>query len=453
MLVYQKIISFHGCAMPEPMIFIVFGGWPSWSGHAGYRQQTMDSQEAKSPNLRCDTPNQLKAGVILPAAGSGSRMGSATPKQFLELAGEPVLIRTIMAFADCAPIHCIILAVAADRKAKIKGLLTQYIPAEIRQKIHVTTGGATRQLSVKAGLDALPDEIKLVLVHDGARPLVSRELINACLQKTLDQGAAIAAIPVNDTLKQTEAGGLIGKTIERANIFRAQTPQGAQRQLLEQAYLVAEQDNFTGTDEASLLEHAGIPVAIVAGEEGNIKITRPGDLRIAEGLLGEESMLRIGHGFDAHRLVEDRPLVIGGETIDYPLGLLGHSDADVLTHALIDSILGALGEGDIGKHFPDSDASYNGANSLELLKEVIGLTNDRGYALSNADLTILCQAPKLAPFIKKMRKNISRLCRVPAEAINIKATTTERMGYTGRGEGIAAHAVVLLRRQSKRYKI
>jgi 2-C-methyl-D-erythritol 4-phosphate cytidylyltransferase/2-C-methyl-D-erythritol 2,4-cyclodiphosphate synthase len=375
-------------------------------------------------------------------------MESNTPKQFLLLAGEPILIRTIRAFAGCPAIHCIILAVATDQKRRVKKLLAEFLSAETRQKIRVTKGGATRQQSVKAGLDALPDDIKLVLVHDGARPLVSRELINACLQKTREQGAAITAIPVSDTLKQADADGLIGKTIDRSNIFRAQTPQGAQRRLLEQAYLEAEKNNFTGTDEASLLEHAGIPIFIVAGEERNIKITRPGDLRIARGLLGEESMLRIGHGFDAHRLVEGRPLIIGGETIDYPLGLLGHSDADVLSHALIDAILGALGEGDIGRHFPDTDGRYKGINSLTLLKNTIGLTKKKGYEISNADLTILCQAPKLAPHMEKMRQNLAAACETAVKTINIKATTTEKMGYTGRGEGIAAHAVVLLRVQS-----
>lgn len=392
--------------------------------------------------MDCDTKG--RAGVILPAAGSGTRMGSSTPKQFLKLAGEPILIRSIKAFAQCPAIHRIVLAVAADQVHQVKKLLAEFLTDKTRQKIRLTQGGATRQQSVMAGLDAMPEDIEFILVHDGARPLVSRELINSCLDKTREEGAAIAAIPVNDTLKQTDANSLISRTIERSSIFRAQTPQGAQRQLLTQAYRVAEKDNFTGTDEASLLEHAGIPVTIVAGEEGNIKITRPDDLRIARGLLGEESMLRIGHGFDAHRLVKGRPLVIGGETIDYSLGLLGHSDADVLSHALIDAILGALGEGDIGRHFPDTDDRYKGINSLTLLNETIGLTKDSGYEITNADLTIICQRPKLAPYIKKMRQNLAAACGTAAKIINIKATTTEKMGYTGREEGIAAHAVVLL---------
>lgn len=386
------------------------------------------------------------AGVILPAAGFGARMQSAIPKQFLELAGEPILIRTVKAFAQCSEIHCIVIAIAADQHQHMTTLLSGHLPPQYRDKILITTGGKTRQQSVKAGLDAMPEKINVILVHDGARPLVSRELIKACLNMITVQGAAIAAVPVNDTIKRLAPDKTIGQTIDRSNLFCAQTPQGAQRYLFERAYQVAVEDRFIGTDEASLLEHAKIPVTIVEGEEQNIKITRPGDLQIARGLFGEQkAMLRIGHGFDAHRLVEGRKLILGGVAIDYPLGLRGHSDADVLTHALIDGILGALGSGDIGQHFPDSDNQYKGINSLILLKKTIGLTNDKGYEISNADLTILCQAPKLAPYLEKMRLNLAGRCNVSAEAVNIKATTTEKMGYTGRGEGIAAHAVVLLR--------
>ena len=397
--------------------------------------------------------NTFRAGVILPAAGFGARMRSSTPKQFLELAGEPILIRTVKSFLDCAEIDLLVIAVAADQRQHMQTLLSSHLSTCQQEKINIATGGATRQLSVKAGFDAMPAETTIILVHDGARPLVSDRLIRACLETIVDRGAAIAAIPVNDTIKRINADKSIGKTIDRTCLYAAQTPQGARRHLFEQAYRIAERDGFTGTDEASLFEHAGIPVAVVEGEERNIKITRPGDLQIAQGLLGEKgipggknNMLRIGHGFDAHRLVEERPLVLGGELIDYHLGLLGHSDADVATHALIDGILGALAAGDIGSHFPDTDDTYKGINSLTLLEKIIGITNDRGYAISNTDLTILCQAPKLAPYLKKMRQNLSRICNISLESVNIKATTTEKMGYIGRGEGIAAHAIVLLRK-------
>jgi len=373
-------------------------------------------------------------------------MESDQPKQFLELAGEPILLRTIKAFLNYPEIHCIALAAAADHHDQVQALLRQYISPEQINKILLARGGTTRQQSVKSGLDVLPDDIELVLVHDGARPLISTDLIEDCLEGIREHGAVIAAVPVNDTLKKVDKNDTIVQTIDRTGIYRAQTPQGARRHLLEQAYQVAERDGFTGTDEASLLEHADIPVAIVSGEEQNMKITRPGDLKIACSLLGEQPMIRIGHGFDAHRLVEDRPLVLGGETIDFPLGLLGHSDADVVSHALIDAILGALGEGDIGRHFPDSDDRYKDINSLHLLEHAFGLAAGKGYSMGNADLTIVCQRPKLAPYLEQMRHNLARACNTPATTINIKATTTEKMGYSGRGEGISAHAVVLLRK-------
>ena len=375
-------------------------------------------------------------------------MQSDKPKQFLQLAGEPILIRTIKAFLDCPAIHCIALAVAADQHRQTDTLLNLHISPEQREKIIVTEGGDTRQQSVKAGLDALPEDIELILVHDGARPLISSDLIEDCLLGAIEHGAVIAAIAVNDTIKQVDKNHTISKTVDRSHLYRAQTPQAARRHLLEQAYQHAAKDNFTGTDEASLLEHAGIPIAIVAGEEQNMKITRPGDLQIARSLLGEQPMIRIGHGFDAHQLVENRPLILGGVTIDFTLGLLGYSDADVLTHAFIDAILGALGEGDIGKHFPDSDNRYKGINSLKLLEQTFTLTEKKGFSIGNADLTILCQRPKLAPYLKDMRQNLAACCKTPAATINIKATTTEKMGYTGRGEGIAAHAVVLLQGNS-----
>lgn len=388
--------------------------------------------------------SQSQAGVIIPAAGFGSRMQSDTPKQFLQLAGVPILIRTIKAFLGCDAIGRVVLAVAADQQQQTDTLLKGYISPEERTKIIITQGGATRQLSVLAGLQALPEDIEIILVHDGARPLISSRLIESCLRGAVTHGAVIAAVPVNDTIKEVAENQTISRTVDRTRLSRAQTPQAARRQLLEQAYRQADTDNFTGTDEASLLEHADIPITIVNGEEHNIKITRPGDMLIARNLLGEQPMLRIGHGFDAHKLVANRPLILGGESIDFEFGLLGHSDADVLTHAFIDALLGALGQGDIGKHFPDSDPQYKGISSLKLLEHTFSLVKEQGFALANADLTILCQRPRLAPYLDAMRRNLASCCQAPEANMNIKATTTEEMGYTGRGEGIAAHGVVLL---------
>jgi len=250
---------------------------------------------------------------------------------------------------------------------------------------------------------------------------------------------------VTDTLKKVRANFEILHTVDRSQLWQAQTPQAARRTLFEQAFAWAKRHGFIGTDEASILEAAGIPVRVVDGSERNLKVTRPEDLQVASALLQEHSTMKIGHGFDAHRLVRGRKLILGGVTIDFELGLDGHSDADVVAHALTDALLGALGLGDIGRHFPDSDQQYKGVDSLLLLAKVQQLAEQQGFVLGNADITIVCQRPKLAPHLVQMQVNLAKTCKTAQASINIKATTTEKMGYTGRGEGIAAHAVVLMR--------
>lgn len=388
------------------------------------------------------------AGVIIPAGGTGSRFGHAQPKQFLTLAGLPILVRTCRIFLDLEEMRVVVVAAPAEYLQHTIDLLHSHLPPEQTGRLLVTCGGATRQESVESGLRSLPAEIELVLVHDAARPLVDRATILRCLNGAAKYGAVIAAVAVKDTLKKVEKAGMITETVDRAELWQAQTPQAARRPLLERAFAEAEQTRFVGTDEASLLEAAGIPVRVVAGNERNDKITRPEDLRVAEALLLEEYAMKIGHGFDAHRLVPGRKLILGGVAIDYELGLEGHSDADVVAHALTDALLGALGAGDIGRHFPDTDPRYKGIDSLLLLAEVNNLVKQQGYRLGNADVTIVCQRPKLAPHLAAMQAHLAGCCKVDPAAINIKATTTEKMGYTGRGEGIAAHAVVLLRRHN-----
>ncbi|WP_457573224.1 2-C-methyl-D-erythritol 4-phosphate cytidylyltransferase [Desulfolithobacter sp.] len=398
------------------------------------------------------------AGVIIPAAGFGTRMGADRPKQFLELAGTPVLIRTISIFLDHPAISAVVVALPPSHYQQSQELFTSHLASPLPTNLILTRGGASRQESVARGLAALPSQIDTVLVHDGARPLVSHQVIDRCLAEVASHGAVIAAVPAKDTLKEVEPeSGRIIKTIDRSRVWLAQTPQAIRRKLLEQAFSHAARNGFTGTDEASLLEHGDIPVYVVAGDEQNIKLTRPGDLALASSLLGknrkddnqqilpdrrETKTMRIGSGFDAHRLVEGRKLILGGVEIPHPLGLLGHSDADVLVHALMDGLLGALGEGDIGRHFPDSDERFQGISSLKLLEQVMGLLDAHQMVLVNADLTIICQQPRLAPYLNEMRNNLQMVCH--CDAMNIKATTTEKMGFTGRGEGIAAQAVVLL---------
>ena len=387
----------------------------------------------------------IRAAVIIPAAGFGTRMNLDRPKQFLLLAGVPVLVRAIRPFLAESRVCCIVVAAPAERLAETRALLDGCGLDESR--VQVVAGGRRRQDSVRAGLDVLGEDIDVVLVHDGARPLVSVELIGRCLQAAVDHGAAIAAVPVKDTLKRGDERGQVSATIDRRHLWQAQTPQAARRELLEEAYAVNGDRDVT--DESSLLEQAGIPVALVAGAEENLKITRVEDLDVAQRLLagGGAAALRIGHGYDAHRFAENRPLILGGVEIPHSHGLAGHSDADVLTHALCDALLGALGRGDIGRHFPDSDGRYAGISSLVLLRRVMEMAVEDGFVVGNADITVVCQRPRLAPHVSAMGEALAAACRVNPAAINIKATTTEGMGFTGRMEGIACHAVVLLQQQ------
>jgi 2-C-methyl-D-erythritol 4-phosphate cytidylyltransferase / 2-C-methyl-D-erythritol 2,4-cyclodiphosphate synthase len=385
-----------------------------------------------------------QAAVIIPAAGFGTRMRSAEPKQYLLLCGKPIIIHTVEAFIQNRNITDIIVVVPQNKVEETERLFNFHrIP---KKSVKVVPGGPRRQDSVFLGLTALPSESDIVLVHDGARPLISQEVINRCYEGAVHHGSVIAAVPVKDTLKKSE-GGQVLTTVNRENLYQAQTPQAAHKKLLLQAY--AANGDIDVTDESSLLEKAHIPVTIVEGSETNIKVTRPEDLILAEKIITHEvSTMRIGHGYDAHKFSEDRKLVLGGITIPHSHGLAGHSDADVLTHALCDAILGALGAGDIGKHFPDSDAAFKDIYSIKLLDKVVATAHQKGYTLGNADITIVCQTPKLAPHLDEMKSVLSKSCSSPPESINIKATTTEKMGFTGRKEGISCHAVVLLKQRS-----
>jgi len=387
-------------------------------------------------------------GAIVPAAGFGSRMGGRIPKQFLELGGKAILVRTVERLLRVEDIDCIAIALSSDHRTAAEGLFQRHFSQDQYRRLLFVTGGKTRQDSVLAGLEALPPATGVALVHDGARPFVRADLIQRCLAEAVRHGAAIAAVPVRDTIKRADPSGRIVGTVDRSALWQAQTPQAAKVGLLRRAYDHARKTGFEGTDEASLLEHAGIPVRIVEGSEENIKITRPDDLELAAKISKESNMLRIGHGFDAHRFKIGRHLILGGVDIPFDLGLEGHSDADVVIHAFIDALLGAVGEGDIGRHFPDTDPQYKDISSLKLLEEVIREVHEKGFAICNADITVICQRPKLAPHVDEMRANMAAICFVDKQSINIKATTTEMMGYTGRGEGIAVHAVALLQSTS-----
>ncbi len=382
--------------------------------------------------------------AIIPAAGSGSRMGLDHPKQYHSLVGIPILVHTVRAFVNSSSVDKVVVVVPADRVEFTDLLLEEY--GLSNDALQVIAGGRRRQDSVKAGLDVLDRDVEIVLVHDGARPLVTQQLIADCCDAVSKYGAAIAAVPVKDTLKKGDVDKRILCTVDRADLWQAQTPQAARVSLLQAAYAAAGDSDVT--DEASLLELAGTGVHLVEGSETNIKITRPDDLIIAEKIMQPSNtpVMRIGHGYDAHKFAENRDLVLGGVKVLFEMGLAGHSDADVLTHALCDAILGALGAGDIGSHFPDSDQEFKNIYSISLLKQVIKLVEERGFILSNADVTVVCQKPKLANYIEKMQEILAEACLVKTNQVNVKATTTEKMGFTGRMEGISCHAVVLLQK-------
>ena len=374
-----------------------------------------------------------KINVIIGAAGSGKRMGAPVPKQFLKQGGKTILEHTVQKFACCGFIHHVIIVTGEDYVDDCRNLCQNLVP---KDRLHVITGGRERQDSVYQAVLFLEqqgaDADDIVLVHDGVRPYVSKAVIEAVKDAAMETGAAITAVPPKDTIRHIEAG-----TLDRSRLCCVQTPQGFRFGLLKEAFEKAMEEGFYGTDDASLVERLGHAVTIVPGEYANIKITTPEDLAME---------MRIGTGYDVHKLVEERDLILGGVTIPYEKGLLGHSDADVLTHALMDALLGAAALGDIGKLFPDNNDSFKGISSIELLRRVRSALDDRGYSLGNADVTVICQKPKLAGYIDEMRQNIAQALQTDVDRISIKATTTEKLGFTGRGEGIAAEAVCILNR-------
>lgn len=366
--------------------------------------------------------------ALVAAAGSSSRMGG-TDKLMEFLDNVPVLMRTLTALQRAAAIDEIIIAAREDALVDISTLCKTY---GITKCSKVVRGGESRCHSVLlAALEASP-EAKLLAVQDGARPLVTPALIDRTVEAAAKCGAAAPAVPVKDTIKLADDAGLVESTPPRQKLFAMQTPQCFDRA----AYLALAGDEAV-TDDCQLFEQAGRPVQLAAGEYENYKITTPDDLK------GETTM-RIGHGYDVHKLVEGRDLILGGVKIPYEKGLLGHSDADVLTHAVMDALLGAAALGDIGKYFPDSDPAYKGADSLALARHVAALLAEQGYRPVNVDATILCQAPKLAPHIPAMAQNLAAALGMEPGAVSVKATTEEHLGFTGQGLGIAAHAVALL---------
>ncbi|MFV0414709.1 MAG: 2-C-methyl-D-erythritol 2,4-cyclodiphosphate synthase [Oscillospiraceae bacterium] len=378
---------------------------------------------------------QNNVAAVIVAAGCSARMGF--DKLFFKIEGREVLLLAAEALAASPHIQSLVV-VAGQNLPAVRRLFEE---KPLQKPLQVVRGGATRTASVAAGVAACGGA-QYVAIHDGARPFVSGPLIERTVLAAFETGAAAPAVAVKDTIKQA-SGGLVTATPPRQSLAAVQTPQVFGRQAFLKALQAVPQQHYAAfTDDCMVMEAAGLPVRLVQGDEANYKITTPQDL---PGTKEKQTMqLRIGHGYDVHKLVENRPLIIGGAAIPYEKGLLGHSDADVLLHAVADALLGAAALGDIGSHFPDSDAAYKNADSLVLLQRVGKIVGEAGFAVGNIDATLLCQAPKLAPHIPAMRANIAGALGLQPGSVSVKATTEEGLGFTGAGQGIAAHCVALL---------
>ena len=385
----------------------------------------------------------MSCAALIVAAGQGRRFGGSEPKQFVPLAGRPLLAWTLDAFARCPAIDQIVLVVAAAEEERARAVVTEHLGD---RPVTICAGGAERSDSVRAGLNVIGDGASWVAIHDGARPLATPELIAKVVEAAAETGAALPALPMRDTVKRAD-GARVAQTIDRAPLRLAQTPQVFSRELLARAY--AAHDGSPVTDDAQLVEAIGAPIALVPGEPNNIKITVPDDLSQADSIVrrrlpGRQRWPRCGVGYDVHQLAPGDHVIIGGVKIPFEQRLVGHSDADVLAHAAGDALLGAAALGDLGKHFPPSDPSFAGANSIELLGRIADLVASTGYTLGNLDCVVVCERPKLAPHIEQMRAHLARAVGASLEQVSVKATTTETLGFTGRREGIAAYATAMI---------
>jgi len=380
--------------------------------------------------------------AVVVAAGRGVRAGGNLPKQYRELAGEPVIRSSLALFAWHGQIAAVQAVIHPDDRSSYdtaaKGLrLLAPVP-----------GGATRQASVRAGLEALsgrpPD---IVLVHDAARPFCSAELVSRAIVACGETGAAIPALEVTDTIKRVDAGGHVAGTVDRAHLRAVQTPLAFKfSALLEAHHRAAQEGRDDFTDDAALAEWAGIKVATFPGESGNVKLTTDEDFAKAEARrIASLADLRLGNGYDVHAFGDGDHVWLGGIKIPHDRGLTGHSDADVALHALVDAILGALADGDIGKHFSPNDPRWRGAASDQFLKFAVERVTKRGGRIAHLDVTIVCEAPRIGPHRDAMRKRIAEIADMSIERVAVKATTSEQLGFTGRKEGIAAMATATVR--------
>ena len=387
---------------------------------------------------------QAKFGAVLLAAGNSTRMGGSRSKVLEELGGRPALCRSLEVLDRCPLIGEICLVCREQDRADMLPLTSG-----LNTPVRVVPGGAQRQDSVERGVEALTGPWEYVAIHDGARPLVTERVLAAVCRDAMAYGAAAAAVPSKDTCKLADEAGFVAATPARDRLWAVQTPQAFSLALYREALGKARAAGQSYTDDCQLIEAAGGKVKLTQGDYRNIKLTTPEDLLAARAYLGGEGgkkTVRIGYGYDVHRLVEGRKLILAGVEVPFEKGLLGHSDADVIAHAVADALLGAAALGDIGHLFPDTDPRYDGADSLKLLAEVCRLLREKGFSIGNIDATLLAQRPKIAPHIVQMRENLAAACGIAVDQVSVKATTEERLGFTGREEGMAASAVCLLER-------
>lgn len=379
-----------------------------------------------------------KVSCVVAAAGRGERSGLGYNKVFYQLDGRSVISRTLDALAGSGLIDEIVLVLADGDMEAYNEVVRREGACPLVKGI--ARGGDTRQKSVMNGLKALSNDTAIALVHDGARPFVSREMISAVIRDADEYGSGVISSPVTDTVKVTDSDGFAVSTPDRARLRSVQTPQGFRFAEIMEAYEYAEREGISATDDAQLYERrfSRVKLTAVPGAEKNVKLTNPSDF---EKPMPRFVVPRVGTGYDVHRLTEGRDLVLCGVNIPFEKGLLGHSDADVALHALMDAMLGAAAMGDIGHLFPDSDEKYRGISSLKLLAETARALREKGYAVSNCDVTIVCQRPKLAPYISKMRENIAGVLGIDTDSVSVKATTTEKLGFEGEGAGISAQSV------------
>lgn len=385
----------------------------------------------------------MKVTAIIPAGGAGKRFSADRAKQYLLLAGRPILSRTLETFEKAKIINEIVLVVPKKDQCLFEdGYLNKYRLKKIKA---IIAGGQHRQDSVMNGFQIIGADTDIVVVHDAVRPFVTVEILDAVIRTARETGAAAVGVKAKETIKETDKDDYVISTRKREDIWHAQTPQAFKYDVLKRAYEKASGDGFYGTDEASLVERMGLRVKMVQGSYENIKITTTEDLLIAESLLKKNkaiiSMPRCGFGYDSHRFANGRKLILGAVEIPYDYGLEGHSDADALLHAICDALLGAAGFPDIGRQFPDKDEKYKNISSAILLDKVIKMICDADYLVEHIDATIVMEKPKIADYSSAMADNIAKIIGIAKENVSIKAKTNEGMGFIGKGEGIAVFAV------------